>query len=122
MLFSRPWSATAGPRSIRDPAILKFIERIEVRHDAAFDAEKGRYRVGCRMGVQARGAKFETTVLYRRGSPEDPMPTAELEEKFRRLVGSATGLDAGALAQAIARLDGSTSIKALARLLASGRG
>ena len=106
---------------IRDPNILKFIERIEVQHDPTFDAEKGRYRVGCRMVVRARGRAFETTVLYRRGSPEDPMSSSELQEKFKMLAGYASGLDVGGLAQAVSTLDASTSIEALAQFFVSGR-
>ena len=106
---------------IRDPNILKFIERIEVQHDPTFDAEKGRYRVGCRMVVRARGRAFETTVLYRSGSPEDPMSSSELQAKFKMLAGYASCLDVGRLAQAVATLDASTSIEALAQFFVSGR-
>jgi 2-methylcitrate dehydratase PrpD len=107
---------------IRDPQILKFIERITVRHDPAFDAEKGRYRVGCRMVVKSRGSEFETTVLYRRGSPEDPMPESELTDKFKGLVGHAEHLDADALASAVMALHGASALGALARRLAVNRG
>ena len=107
---------------IRDPAVLRFIERITVQHDPAFDAEKGRYRVGCRMVVRARGGKFETTILYRRGSPEDPMSSSELEDKFKLLAGGALAVAAETLAQNVARLDTETSMARFTKLLAGSHG
>jgi 2-methylcitrate dehydratase PrpD len=101
---------------ICDPKILKFIERIDVRHDPKFDSENGRLRVGCRMIVRARANEYETTVLYRRGSPEDPMTVAHLEDKFRTLGRRRHGLNAAAIAEAVATLDGSMKITELARL------
>lgn len=106
---------------IRDPESLKFIERIEVRHDSAFDAEKGRYRVGCRMVVHARGRAFETTVLYRKGSPEDPMSSSELEGKFRDLAGHANCINANAVTELVAKLEETIPIAVLAQFFADGR-
>lgn len=71
---------------IRDPRIMEFIGRIGVEHEAQFEAEGGRFRVACRLVVQSKDDKeYEKTVLYRKGSPEDPMAPAELANKFRTL-------------------------------------
>lgn len=102
---------------IRDPQILTFIEKIEVRHDPKFDSENGRYRVGCRMVVKAKGGEFETTVLYRPGSPEEPMSPAELGDKFQMLALRRQGLNGPALAKAVAGLDMSLPVAQFARLL-----
>ena len=103
-------------RRILDPEILHFIERIKVQHDPAFDADMGRYRVGCRMIVRARERDFETTVLYRKGSPDDPMTRSELEQKFRLLAGDVKNVDA--LVDATMSLDELRSIEVLGRLCA----
>jgi len=71
---------------IRDPKILKFIECIHVEHEPKFDGDNDRYRVACRLVVESKaGAIYEKTVLYRKGSPEDPMTQDELSDKFQRL-------------------------------------
>ncbi len=78
-----------GENKIRDPEILKFIARIQVEHEPKFEGENGRYRVACRLVVRCRsGAEHETTVLYRKGSPEDPMTSEQLMDKFRTLTKS----------------------------------
>ena len=82
------------------------------------DAERGRCRVGCRMVVRSRGQTFETTVLFRKGSPEDPMSSSELEGKFKMLAGPAGSLNVGAVMQAVATLEASTSFGPLAQLFA----
>ena len=70
---------------IRDPEILKFIARIGVEHEPKFEGQNGRYRVACRLVVRTKAGKaYESEVLYRKGSPEDPMTDEELREKFHR--------------------------------------
>ena len=59
---------------IRDPEILNFIARIVVEHEPQFEGQNGRYRVACRLVVRTKGGKtYASEVLYRKGSPEDPM-------------------------------------------------
>ncbi len=71
---------------IRNPDILKFIDRIHVEHEPKFEAENGRFRVACRLVVRLTdGTEHESTVLYRKGSPEAPMSSEELVNKFRTL-------------------------------------
>jgi len=77
---------------IRDPQILKFVERIDVAHEPRFEGNEGRYRVACRLVVRCKnGTEHETTVLYRPGSPEDPMTRDQLADKFLTLT---KGIDA----------------------------
>jgi 2-methylcitrate dehydratase PrpD len=105
---------------IRDPATLAFIQRIAVEHEPRFEGNDGRYRVACRLVVQSKaGRRYETEVLYRKGSPEDPMTQSEIEEKFGNL---AQSLGRGCTAQIIAtvsRLDGLGSLTEVSRLLAA---
>ena len=71
---------------LRDPRILDFIARVAVQVEPAFDDAAGKFRVACRLIVRCRnGAQHETEVLYRKGSPEDPMTAAELEAKYMGL-------------------------------------
>lgn len=68
---------------IRDPKILQFVEKIQVEHEARYEGQNGRYRIACRLVVRDKaGRETETEVLYRRGSPEDPMSAEELTKKF----------------------------------------
>jgi 2-methylcitrate dehydratase PrpD len=102
---------------IRDPEILKFIERIDVRHDPAFDAENGRFRVGCRLVVRSRSSTHEKTILYRRGSPEDPMTVDQLTAKFSALASRQHGLNVSQVAEALGEMDRLPNMTALAQLL-----
>ncbi len=75
---------------MRNPAILDFIARVNVEIDPKFDAEAGKYRVGCRVEVLCRnGKKHEAEVLFRKGSFEDPMTRKDLHGKFMRLAQAA---------------------------------
>jgi 2-methylcitrate dehydratase PrpD len=103
---------------IRDPEILKYIGRIRVEHEPRFEGENGRYRVACRLVVKLRdGTERETTVLYRKGSPEDPMTGDELNEKFRTLTKRIGERRSREIAQAVFRIDDCENLAELSRLL-----
>jgi 2-methylcitrate dehydratase PrpD len=103
---------------IRDPEILKFIGRIRVEHEPKFEGENGRYRVACRLVVKLKdGTERETSVLYRKGSPEDPMSGDELKHKFRTLTRRIGERRSEDIAQAVSRLDDCDSLAELSRLL-----
>ncbi len=75
--------AQFNENKIRRFEILRFVERIAVEHEPKFDDECGHYRVACRLVVQdIKRASYETTVLYRKGSPDDPMTDEEIVNKF----------------------------------------
>jgi 2-methylcitrate dehydratase PrpD len=103
---------------IRDPEILKFVARVQVEHDTKFDGDNGRYRVACRLAVRAKGGKqFETTVLYRKGSPEDPMTDAELKAKFHTLTKRLGAQRSGQIAEILSNLEARDNLTDLSRLL-----
>jgi 2-methylcitrate dehydratase PrpD len=69
---------------LSDPDILEFITRIVAHDDAAIEAMGPAFRHACRMTVTTRaGEKLFHEELARRGSPENPVNPAEVEEKFR---------------------------------------
>ena len=104
---------------LRDPRILEFITRVGVEVEPAFDAAGGKLRVACRLVVRCRnGARHEVEVLYRKGSPEDPMTADELDAKYMSLAGKS--VDPGAarqIAGIISGLDRIDSLRELSRLL-----
>jgi 2-methylcitrate dehydratase PrpD len=107
---------------IRDPEILKFIGRIRVEHEPKFEGANGRYRVACRLVVKLRdGTERETTVLYRRGSPEDPMTREQLMEKFRTLTQRVGEPTSAQIAQMVSRIDERENLAELSRLLTVDR-
>jgi 2-methylcitrate dehydratase PrpD len=107
---------------IRDPEILKFIGRIRVEHEPKFEGENGRYRVACRLVVKLRdGTERETTVLYRRGSPEDPMTREQLTEKFRTLTQRIGEPTSARIAQVVSRIDERENRAELSQLLTVDR-
>ena len=109
-------------KKIRDPAILQFIGRIRVEHEPKFERDGGRYRVACRLGVHGKDGKdYETEVLYRKGSPEDPMTSEELLEKFRGLAAGQGERKSEQLTKAVARLEEITSLSDLSTALVSER-
>ena len=103
---------------IRDPEIMKFIARISVEHEPKFDGDNGRYRIACRLVVHTTdGATHETTVLYRKGSPEDPMTLEQLSEKFRALTMSMDSQRSEQIAQIVSHMDDQKDLAELSRLL-----
>jgi 2-methylcitrate dehydratase PrpD len=105
---------------IRDPRILEFIERIHVIHEPKFDGDNGRYRVACRLAVELKsGATYEKTVLFRKGSPEDPMSENDLRGKFERLTERIGPQKSGLLIAMTSDLENVENVKDLARLAGS---
>lgn len=103
---------------IRDPEIMAFIGRIRVEHEPKFEGEGGRFRVACRLVVKAKvGKELETTVLYRKGSPEDPMTAARLEQKFDTLTKVIGSERSGRIAQMVADVERVVNLEELSRAL-----
>jgi 2-methylcitrate dehydratase PrpD len=101
---------------IRDPKILKFIECIEVGHEPKF--EDGRYRVACRLVVRCKDGKdYEATTLFRPGSPEDPMPPEQLQDKFLALTQDMGARRAKEIALLVSHIEDCDSVMELSRLL-----
>ena len=106
---------------LRDPRILDFIARVAVQVEPAFDDAAGKFRVACRLIVRCRnGAQHETEVLYRKGSPEDPMTAGELEAKYLGLAGKSVDRPtARRIAQIIQALDHIDNLDELSRLVST---
>lgn len=103
---------------IRSPEILNFIERIHVEHEPKFEGNDGKYRVACRLVVKCRnGTVRETTVLYRKGSPEDPMTGEQLMQKFKALTEQIGGRRAGQIAQFVSHIEDCENLVELSQLL-----
>lgn len=69
---------------LEDPELMRFMQRIEVFEDAAINARGRAARHACRMEVTTvSGERLAEDVFDRRGSPENPVGTAEIEAKFR---------------------------------------
>ena len=103
---------------IRSPEILKFIERIQVEHEPKFEGNNGKYRVACRLVVRLKnGTSHETTVLFRKGSPEDPMTGEELMEKFRTLTERISARRSGKIAKIVLHIEDCENLAELSQLL-----
>ena len=71
---------------IADPAILRFIKKINAYVDPEIEKMGARARHSMRMKVtDVSGRAFETYVEHRRGSPENPLSWDDIERKFRLL-------------------------------------
>ena len=111
-----------GEDRIREPAILKFIERIDVAHEPRFEGNNGRYRVACRLVVRCKnGAEYEAIVPYRKGSPEDPMTHEQLVDKFRRLTKCLSRKTSDHIIRTVAELDAAADLRELADLLTTAK-
>ncbi|MEI8036031.1 MAG: MmgE/PrpD family protein [Betaproteobacteria bacterium] len=74
---------------LSDPAILDFIKRIEASVDAQIESMGPPFRHAARVCLQTKqGHSFESLILDRRGSPENPLKPEEIEYKFRQVVGA----------------------------------
>jgi 2-methylcitrate dehydratase PrpD len=72
---------------LRDPAILRFIERIRAYVDPEIEAMGAPFRHAARLKVRTRAAReIEKLLLHRRGSPEEPLTPEDIENKFRHVV------------------------------------
>jgi 2-methylcitrate dehydratase PrpD len=103
---------------IRDPEIMALIGRIRVEHEPKFEGEGGRFRVACRLVVKTKaGKEVETIVLYRKGSPEDPMIGEELAEKFQTLTRLLGRERSEQIVQCVDRIEGCENLAKLSVLL-----
>ena len=73
-----------SPDRIADPDVLAFIKRIEAFEDPKIESMGPAYRHGCDLSVTTTdGALHARRILARRGSPENDVDAAEIEDKFR---------------------------------------
>ena len=102
---------------IKDPKIAEFLAKINVRVCDEFDRD-GALRLASRIEVRSRGgATYVDQTLYRKGSVEDPVSTAQLEDKFLALTHAVLSRSAASMGieqirtwDALPRVPGSGSI------------
>ena len=84
--------AQFAPERIRDQRVADFLPRVELCISPEFDAAGAKLRLASRLEVQCTdGNVVGDETLYRKGSVEDPVSPAELEEKFRNLAAPVIG-------------------------------
>ena len=71
---------------LRDPRILDFIGRIDASVDPEIEAMGPAFRHAARLRVETRDGRVLTReILHRRGSPENPLKSGDIEYKFRNV-------------------------------------
>lgn len=108
---------------LRDPAIFGFIERIDARVDREIEGLGAGFRHAARVKVRGRdGRSWEKLLLHRRGSPEHPLTPADIEYKFRHIVGACRSeADADRLIKLTNTLDTLEDLSGLMALLGASR-
>jgi 2-methylcitrate dehydratase PrpD len=100
-------AAQFSPDRLFAPETMAYLPRIHVEHEPRYDGNGGIHRVACRLVAHTcDGRTLENEVLFRKGSPEDPMSADELRGKFLGLASPVLGAArAQALAAAVDRLE-----------------
>jgi 2-methylcitrate dehydratase PrpD len=108
--------------AIADPGILAFIPRIRVAVDPEIESRGPAFRHAARVAVLATdGRSLQREVWHRRGSPENPVTRAEVEEKFAANVDGLLDADAAQRLRLLAgRLDTLADIREITDIMASG--
>jgi len=102
---------------LNDPRIFGFIDRVDATVDREIETLGAEFRHAARVKVRARdGRSWEKLVLHRRGSPEHPLSAADVEYKFRHVVGTCLSAgDADRIVELASKLD---TLNDLSRLMA----
>jgi aconitate decarboxylase len=100
---------------LADQNALAFIRRITAFEDPGLEAMGAAFRHACRLEVTTRdGRVYLHERLARRGSPDDPVGSAEIVRKFAANVGAILPADAAdALREGVMRLDALENVGAL---------
>jgi 2-methylcitrate dehydratase PrpD len=102
--------------AIEDSAVLKLAARVRYELDPSFDDP--RHFSGHVKVIMADGKIFEENQPHPRGGLEDPLPPAEIEEKFRANARLALPVGSGEkIIDAVKHLEQLPSIGALTELL-----
>ena len=98
-------------QGLDDPAARSFIDRITAYEDTELEAMGPAFRHACRLSVTTTdGREFRQEVLARRGSPDDPVETADIERKyFANVAGILPAETAQELRDAVLCLDAADS-------------
>lgn len=108
---------------LNDPRIFDFISRINASVDAEIDAMGPAFRHAARVSVTTRdGREFGAEILHRRGSPENPLQSSDVEHKFRNVVHACLSADdIGKVIGFSHQLDQLDDIQPLLDILAAAR-
>lgn len=107
---------------LADPAILKFIERINAFVDPDIEklGAKGRHAMRMKVVTHA-GESFDTYTEHRRGSPENALSWDDMERKFRLLCAECTSdAHASRIVDLVQRVETLQSIDELCVEMAGG--
>jgi len=112
-------AAQFTPERINEPQILNFIDRITATSDDTINAAGPAARHTARLAVTTRDQRVhELTLETRKGSPENPLGEAEVEDKFRANAGTVLNDDrVEELRNAVMGLAEARDTEALARCL-----
>lgn len=78
--------------AIKDPAVLKFIDKITARVDPEIEEKGPAFRHMAKVSVTTTdGRTFEETVINRKGSPDNPLTGDEVKAKYFALVSNLLG-------------------------------
>ena len=102
--------------AIHDPKVLALAAKVRYELDATIDYP--RHFEGHVKVIMKNGGASEEDQLHPRGGFEDPLPPAEIEEKFRANASLAlSGEKIAAIVDAVRRLEHLPSIKSLTELM-----
>ncbi|HWP57940.1 MAG TPA: MmgE/PrpD family protein [Candidatus Acidoferrales bacterium] len=103
---------------MRDPKVLELKKRVEIRADAELTGKFPAVRSAIVEIFTTDGRRFETLVERVPGAPYNPLPPAEVEEKFLSLSAPVLGESrAQAVAQSVRELEKIADVAALAASL-----
>ncbi len=106
--------------AIRDPAVLDLAGKVRYELDPTIDYP--RHFSGHVKVLMKDGAVLEENQPHPRGGFEDPLPPAEIEEKFRANAGLALPIEkVEAALDAVKRLEQLSSVRILTELLIPGK-
>ena len=117
-------NASAGDYAdgtIADPQVLAFIPRITIAEDPEIERRGAAFRHAARVTVQTTDGKTHSReVWHRRGSPENPVSRAEVEEKFALNVDGLLDGDAAQRLQSLAAtLDALRDVREITDIMAA---
>ena len=110
-------------KRLTDPLLLDLIGRIEAYEDEEIESMGPAFRHAATVTVATRDGRTLThRILNRRGSPENPISTAEVEYKFRHVVRSCLATDRiDRLVELSRRLDTLESVGEIIAIVAAPR-
>jgi 2-methylcitrate dehydratase PrpD len=108
---------------LRDPRLLDFISRVTARVDPEIDAMGPAYRHAARVTVRTRdGRTLRHEILNRRGSPENPLESTDIEYKFRQVSASVLARrDIDRIVELVGRLEDLGDLRELIAILGAAR-